>query len=97
MADTHFSNLIGTKRVIDETLGVQPVEPPITGDFYWESANNRMAYYNSNQWVYFNYTTTTSTSSSTTTTSTSTTTTSTSSSTTTSTSTSTTTSTTTTL
>jgi len=96
MADTHFGALRSKKRVVDEVLGTRPSQPT-TGDFYFETATNRMVVYNSNQWFYAQFTTTTSTSTSTTSTSTSTTSTSSSSSTTTSTSSSTSTSTTTTL
>ena len=66
MADTHFSSLIRIRRVVDETLGVRPSEP-VTGDFYFDSRNNRWAVYDTNQWLYAAVSTTTSTSTSTTT------------------------------
>ncbi len=93
---TKFSSLTN-KRQTGTGVAIPAEAGARTGDFYYETTNDRMAVFNNGHWFYKAFTTTTSSSTSITTTSTSVTTTSSSTSVTTSTSTSITTSTTTTL
>lgn len=93
---THFTNLRGTRRRIELSIGSLPSNP-VTGDFFWDSTTNTMRVYDNGQWYHAQFSTTTSTSTSTTSTSSSTSTTTSTSTSTSTTSTSTSTSTTTTI